>query len=322
MSTVTYVGNFEPEWSTENDVRRAFEELGYEVTCLQENKTNVRTIQAAASQSDLLLWTGTWDDLFSLDEVRDVTHDLAKAGVPSACYHLDTFWETSRGGRRWWRHPMFAMGHVFTADGDSERRWEDMGVRHRWLRPGVRHDACYVGEAREEYACDVALVGSNGKGYHEDVWPYRRDLVLALEEMCDRRGWGWRNPGGEPDKPDNGKVPRDGRMNDFYASAKVTVGDSLCPLKDDSLYWSDRAYEAPGRGGLLVMPQINELLHDYEGNMAMYPWDDFGALERVVEFLLDDEGYRAKLREANHEVAKRDHTYVNRVEEILEVVIP
>ena len=36
MSKIAYVGNFEPEFSTENDVRKAFEALGYEVIKLQE----------------------------------------------------------------------------------------------------------------------------------------------------------------------------------------------------------------------------------------------------------------------------------------------
>jgi hypothetical protein len=36
---IGYIGNFEPEWSTENDVRKAFEHLGHEVVKLQEDKT-------------------------------------------------------------------------------------------------------------------------------------------------------------------------------------------------------------------------------------------------------------------------------------------
>jgi hypothetical protein len=316
--TIAYVGNFESEWSTENDVRKAFEHMGHAVVGVQENKSNLKTLQTLAHSADLLLWTSTWDDSFDPVAVRDLVHDLAKGGIPSATYHLDSFWATNRGGRRWWLNPMFMMGHVFTADGDHERQWANLGVRHRWLRPGVRHDACHAGEPRDEFVCDVAVVGSNGHGYHEDVWPYRRKLVDTLIGMCKRNGWSWRNPGGTPKT----KVLRNDDVNDFYASAKVTIGDSLCPLKDGSHYWSDRAYEGPGRGGMLVMPQIDALQEDYEGHMVMYPWDDFAALEDVIAYLLEDEAYRWKVQSANHDVAKRDHTYVNRMTTMLEEVMP
>lgn len=312
---VAYVGNFDPEWSTENDVRLAFEHLGHEVVKLQENKLDARRLREAALESDLLLWTSTWHHV-GLEDAMDVFHACAKAGIPTATYHLDTFWVTERGGRKWWREAMFHTAHVFTADGDHQDEWAALGVNHHWLRPGLRHTATTPGTARDEYACDVAFVGSNGRGYHEDIWPYRRELVDELRAMCTRNGWSFRNPGGDEDK-----VPR-GRMNDAYASMKVTVGDSLCPMRDKSHYWSDRAYEAPGRGGLLVMPRIDELVADYEGLLPTYEWGDWGSLEWQVATLLDpsmNEGSVAEAR-ACHTIAAERHTYVNRMAELLDVV--
>lgn len=322
MTRVAYVGNFGPEYSTENDVRRAFESMEVDVTCMQEDKVRLDTLSEIAHESDLLLWTSTWDDAFTLADARTLAHDLAKKGIPSATYHLDTFWVTSRGGRRWWLNPMFGMGHVFTADGDHERKWVDMGVRHHWLRPGVRHDAVHVGEFKDEHACDVAFVGSNGRGYHEDVWTYRRDLVDHLRAMCDRNGWSWRNPGGEPEREDYGKVSRGEPMNEFYASAKVTVGDSLCPQRERSRYWSDRAYEAPGRGGFLIMPQIDALLKDYDDSLVMYPWGDWGKLEELIDWWLSNDAARKDLVEKNLETVRQRHTYVHRMTELLETVLP
>ena len=94
------------------------------------------------------------------------------------------------------------------------------------------------GTFKEEYACDVAFVGSNGEGYHTDVWTYRKELVDYIRLMCQRHGWSFKNPGG--DEP---KIARGEQMNDFYASAKVTIGDSLCLKKENSHYWSDRVDE-------------------------------------------------------------------------------
>ena len=81
----------------------------------------------------------------------------------------------------------------------------------------------------------VEVFGSNGEGYHTDVWTYRKELVDYIRIMCQRNGWKFRNPGG--DEP---KIARGEQMNDFYASAKVTIGDSLCLKKENSHYWSDR----------------------------------------------------------------------------------
>ena len=311
---IAYVGNFGPEWSTENDVRLAFEHLGHEVAQLQENNLRRDTLHREALASDLLLWTGTWGDAIPLGDALDTFHACAKAGIPTATYHLDTFWVTDRGGRKWWREPMFHTAHVFTADGDHQDEWAALGVNHHWLRPGVRHTACHPGVFREEFACDVAFVGSNGKGYHEDVWPYRRELMDELRVMCERNGWSFRNPGG-----DEAKVGR-GDMNDFYASAKVTVGDSLCPLRDDSLYWSDRVYEATGRGGCLIMPRINALRSEFDGNMRMYTWGDWDNLERSITSALEDEESRKSRTAYCAKVTAKDHTYVARMQELLSTV--
>lgn len=321
MTRVAYVGNFEPEFSTENDVRVAFESMGVTIIPLQENKATPGAIRDIAMVSDLLLWTGTWDDAQPLDETITTVKMLAQKGIPSACYHLDTFWTSDRGDRRWWLAPMFQMQTVFTADGDSTPLWERMGVDHRWLRPAVRHTACEPGTFNPKYACDVALVGSNGIGYHESVWPYRAELVRQLQAMCARNGWTWRNPGGEPERPDNGKIPRDHRMNDFYASAKVTVGDSLCINREASKYWSDRAYEAPGRYGRLIMPEITRLRDDFDGYMQMYDWGDWQQLEALISSALDDDRTWDFERRLCHEIVMRDHTYVNRCTSILDTMI-
>lgn len=311
---VSYIGNFEPEFSTENDVRKAFEFLGWEVKCLQENQVTTSEVLAVATNSDLLLITGTWDDALPLKNMLGIFKRCAELGIPTATLHLDTFWPVSRGDRAWWLHPMFHTSHIFTADGDHQGKWEGLGKQHTWLRPAIRHDAVHKGNFRSDYECDVAFVGSNGQGYHEDVWSYRKDLLAELWVMCRRNGWTFKNPGG--DMP---KIERSAEMNNFYASAKVTVGDSLCLNKEDALYWSDRAYEAPGRHGLLIMPKIKALSNDYEGKLPMYEWGDWVDLEGKIEALLDYD-FNQQVRNDTYEIVKKNHTYVNRVQEMLGVL--
>lgn len=312
--TIAYIGNFSSEWTTENDVRKAFEHLGHRVVKLQENRTRLATIYHEAMNSDLLLITSTWDDAIPLDKWLDLLKDMAQDGKPTATLHLDTFWGKRRGGRKWWLNPMFHTAYIFTADGDYQKEWKLYGKNHIWLPPAVRHDAAHFGTFRQEYACDVAFVGSNGVGYHEDVWPYRKELVQALTEMCRRNGWTFKNPGG-----DDPKISRGEDMNDFYASAKVTVGDSLCLKRDKSQYWSDRVPEATGRGGFLIMPYIEEL-NTQGWKIPSYAWGDYDGLGSQIKYYLAESLERDNNRIANQLVTASNHTYVNRVQTILKEV--
>lgn len=313
---VAYVGNFVGvPYSTENDVRKAFEYLGHEVIPLQENQTNPSKILGEALRSDLLLITSTWDNALPLHNMLDVFKRCADQGIPTATLHLDAFWSTPRNGRKWWLNPMFHTAYLFTADGDHEEKWKALGKNHIWLPPAVRHDACHFGEYREEYACDVAFVGSNGQGYHEDVWPYRKELVDNLRAMCKKNGWSFKNPGG-----DDPKISRGDDLNDFYASAKVTVGDSLCLKKQDSKYWSDRVPEATGRGGFLIMPEINKLDKLYNLHLPQYSWGDWFKVEQYIGYYLENVDDRLDRVKNCQSITAKNHTYVSRVNEILKTI--
>lgn len=316
---IAYIGNFNPEYSTENDVRKAFEHLGHEVVRLQENSLNGTQVRNVALNSDLLLITSTWE-ILPLDTMLDIFFECAKSGIPTATLHLDTFWPTKRDGRGWWKNPMFHTGTIFTADGDWQAQWKRLGKNHVWLPPAVRFDACHRGTFKPEYQCDVAFVGSNGVGYHEDVWTYRKDFINNLKETCARNGWTFRNPGGELNRPNMGKVDRNDDLNDFYASARVIVGDSLCVKKEKARYWSDRVPETTGRGGCLIMPQIDELKEVYDGSLVMYPWNDWDALERQIRYYLEHESERHGIIETTQKITAEHHTYVNRVQTILREV--
>lgn len=311
---VTYIGNFDPDYSTENDVRKAFEYLGHEVRALQENKTN--WINLENFDYDLLLITSTWDEALDLKAWLGLIKECSERGIPTATLHLDTFWGKLRGGRKWWLNPMFHTAYIFTADGDYQKEWKAFGKNHIWLPPAVRHDAAHFGKFREEYACDVAFVGSNGVGYHEDVWSYRKELVDQLRVMCKRNGWSFKNPGG-----DDPKISRGEDMNDAYRSMKVTIGDSLCLKKGDSKYFSDRQTESWSRGGFVIMPQIN-CLTEFSGGIKppMYEWGNYKQLEKQIKYYLANEQDKNNIVTKMQAYYKDNHTYVNRANKILEVI--
>lgn len=312
---IAYIGNFEPEFSTENDIRKAFEYLGHEVVKIQENKMNTLMVREIALSSDMLLITSTWDAIIDLRDMLDIFYECAKKGIPTATIHLDVFWGTTRGGRKWWLNPMFYTAYVFTVDGDHDNEWKKFGKNHIYLPPGIRYDAAHFGKFVEKYSCDVAFVGSNGVGYHEDVWPDRKILVDNLRAMCKRNGWKFKNPGG-----DDPKISRNDDMNDFYASCKVSVGDSLCHLREKSKYWSDRLPESTGRGAVLIMPQIDAIYDIYGDSVAMYPWNDFATLEKTIKQLLDDPETRSSMSKKSQKITADNHTYINRAQTILDTI--
>ncbi len=312
--TISYIGNHNNPRSTECDVSEAIELLGHKVIRLQENATNINEVWQNAINSDLLLITGTWDSI-PLTEFINLVHELSLLGIPSATLHLDTFWGTSRGGRKWWLEGMFHTGYLFTADGDYQDQWKLLGKNHNWLPPALRYSASKPGNFRKEYECDVAFVGSNGVGYHEDVWQYRKELLHALRVICQRNCWSFKNPGG-----DDPKIDRGDDMNDFYASAKVTVGDSLCLKKEQSHYFSDRVFEATGRHGLLIMPQIDVLNEFFNNMLPMYSWGNYQDLEIKIKKYLEDEKLRKEIVGYCASLVKQKHTYINRVKEMLSII--
>lgn len=306
---IAYVGNFKPSFSTENHVRLSLVELGHEVVGLQEDVVSFGKVRQHALQSDLLLHTTTWDTL-PHEEMRALFDECSSAGVPTVGYHLDLFWGIARGGRQWLDEPMFRSAWYFSTDGDHQEDWNRVGVNHVWLPAGVYGRECDPGRARREYVCDVAFVGSDGRGYHPE-WPYRRQLCRHLERAYAGR---YHNPGGLEPKL------REGALNDFYASAKVTVGDSLALHREDSHYWSDRVYEATGRGGLLVMPRMHALSDEFEGALPMYDWGDWQQLDWLISHFLAKPEVRAAHKQRCWEITTSRYTYKHRIQTVLETI--
>lgn len=310
---IVHVGHWDSLWETENDWQAAFESLGHVVVPVDVRYVSWGNIRAAALRSDLLLWSGGCQPTQPLADTIETVHTLAARGIPSATVHLDRWWGLDRGGCPWSLNPMFQTGTIFTASGDDQDLWDRWGKRHVWLPPAVRHTVIdQPGVARPEWECDVAFVGSNGRGYHPE-WPYRRALHHALADMCTRNDWRYLNPGG-----DHPRISRE-FMTDFYASATVTVGDSLCPLREASCYWSDRPIETTGRRGLIVMPRIEALANLYP-TMPSYPWGDWAALEATIAHLLDNPDERARINGDCHQITAGGHTYRHRAATVLDTL--
>jgi len=290
---VAYIGNFEPPHSTENHYAISFEALSCQVTRFQENRTSEADVRAALDQTDLLLYTRTWN---SLDKATARIIAEPPDGVVTAAVHLDVWWDLDREDEPA-TSAMFRAQHVFTADGRYPDRWAALGVNHHYLMPAVV-DLDLVGERLgtpdpDRWPFDVAFIGS--KHYHHE-WPFRPALI---DYLAARYGKRFAHVGGDGAvRGTDGGAMRGQELNDLYATVPVIVGDS-CFAAPDIPYVSDRAFETPGRGGFSVFPAINEVQSELWSvpSQVYYQPGNLDSVGMVVDLWLERFADNPKLHE-------------------------
>ena len=307
---ITFLGNFEVPFSSENHHALSLESLGHEVIRLQENRTDTNAVLSSALRSDLFVWVKThgWNTP-GKRTIRDVINILKANNKKTISYHLDLY----MGIERWNEYKdsdLFAIDHFFTVD-PQMAKWlnENTQVKGHFVPAGVYDKECYIADVPIER--DIIFVGS--RGYHHE-WPWRPQLIDWLKETYKDRFQHW---GG-----DGLGVVRGDALNKLYASTKIVIGDTLSPNFDYPYYFSDRLFETTGRGGFILFPYIKGI-EDYfkpGKELATYKFGNFDDLRGKIDFYLRNRPLREQLRQAGYARTKKDHTYKNRWQEILEVL--
>lgn len=311
---VGYIGNFEPEHSTESHVYRALTTNGHDVERFQENHfARWDDLARSIGNFDFVLWTRTgWDPPVPPDKQQAVLNAGRAAGTPVVGFHLDRWFGLNREPEIV-RSLFFKSDLVITADGDPnhQRRFEASGVNHHWMPPGVSRGECErVAQPRPEFAHDVVFCGSSH--YYHAEWGYRLELVRWLEATFGNR---------------LGLYPRDqpalrGQpLVDLYGNAKVMVGDS-CLNGGITHYWSDRIPETLGRGGFLIHPYVEGIEeHFVDGqHLVLYPLGDFARLKELVEYFVANDGVRREIAAAGRAHVLEHHTYERRMEQVVNLL--
>ena len=310
MATVAYLGNYRYPFTTETHIANTLERLGHEVIRIQESpEWNADVLMNSLNQKvlDFLLWTRTPD--LESSSMGDVLEYCKRRKITTVSYHLDLYVGLKRDGGMD-TSPFWRTDYVFTPDGDpySAEVFKEKGINHHWLKPGVDKSECYI--ADEPITRDVIFVGS--KGYHPE-WPYRPKLIEWLQSTYGSRFEHWGS--------DGLGVVRNDALNRLFASTRVVVGDSLC-LPGHTNYWSDRVYETLGRGGFLIMPSIPGLeqeLKDGE-DLISYEYGDFPELKYLIDYYLQADPERERIRQHGHEKVKKHYTYDERLKEMFDVL--
>lgn len=321
IKKTTFLGNFSVDYCTEVHHAKTYEKLGIEVVRLQEGVATAKEILSQAVHSDAFCWTHTHG--WNTPDIEWVLKELKILGIPSYGYHLD-LWLGIEREKDLNNDPFWKVEYFFSVDKemvDLLNSREDLPKGH-FLPAGVFEDECYIAKPdRDKYPHDIIFVGS--RGYHPE-WPYRKQLIEWLEKTYGNRFAQYGGGGLGTIRGDD--------LNVLYASAKIVVGDTLCPNFTKPYYLSDRIFETTGRGGFLIHPYIegigdlftiadtNGEILDGEAHIATYRFNDFVDLEDQIELYLDSEIRREEIRIAGFEQTRKNHTYTQRLDKLLGIL--
>jgi hypothetical protein len=227
---------------------------------------------------------------------------LRQIKVPKIAYHLDYYFGISRQTNLE-NDPFWHCDFVFQPDGDHLDEFKNLGINTYFSPPAIFKDACYLLDRPKNH--ELIFVGSYNN-YHGE-WPWRRDLINKLYTYPQFELY----PQGE-------NVVREEALNELYASTKVVVGDSLC-LPNNKTYTSDRIFETTGRGGFILFPKIEYLTKIFPKEI-FYEVADWDSLHRKIDYYLEHHEERETLRLKCHEITKKNHTYMQRLKKMLEVI--
>lgn len=305
---ITFLGNFNVNFTTETHHLEAYRALGHTVKTLQEGLVSAKEVEESAMNSDLLVWTHTHG--WNTPGMGEVLRKLKNKGIPSVGYHLD-LWMGLKRELDLINDEYWGIEYFFTVDQGFVGKLKEMGVDAYFLPAGVNKRECYLGNKREGFEHDIIFVGS--KRYHPE-WPYRPKLVQWLENTYGNR---FAHYGG-----DGLGVVRGKSLNNLYASSKIVIGDTLCLNFDYPYYLSDRIFETTGRGGFIIHPYIEGLAELFEINkeIVSYNFNDFDGLKTKIDYYLSNEELREQIRLAGMERTKKDHTYENRLQYLLHTI--
>lgn len=324
---IAYIGNFKPPHSTENHVLRALRWHGHEVTPIQEDERGAyEQANNKAPRFDLVFWTRTgwdWNRIYGHDEgtqmaFEDQLNMLVKCHevrTPVIGFHLDRWFDLGRESQL--DEPFFLCDIVFTADGGNQDRFLDRAINHQPILPGVSMFECELGRWRQDFASNLAFVGS-WQGHYHTEHQHRHDLILWLKKN-HRRDCAFWPKDGQP-------AVRGAELRDLYRSVGLLIGDSCFAGTDKSYgYISDRIPETLGRGGLLLHPRVpgvTDTIGGFVDGEHLLCWNayDWGELAAKIDWALTHTREAEEIAYNGRAHVLAHHTYEVRVREVIEHV--
>mgnify|MGYP001566855233 CR=1 FL=1 len=313
---ILYIGNYAVEGSplgmcpNAEYIENTFRELGHVVTGMNECEVSPEDIlkELESGYDFILTEEGRLKGDFKNDKGKDVLlglfNEVMEQDIPVIPWLTNIFFGIMRRQDQILHNPVFKAKIVFTTDGGHQKEFEEAGVNHVCLRQGIYEPESYISQNRYNTKAEIGFIGS----VYEDIWPYRKNLIQFLKQTYGDR---FEHFG------ERGEI-RHAPLNDLCATLKIVVGDSVY----SPYYWSNRVYEIIGRGGFFIHPAVDGLDEEFMPykHYIPYKFGDFNNLKRVIDYYLEHNEEREKIRIAGMEYCKKNHTYLHRVKEMLRIL--
>lgn len=313
---IIILGNKRADYCSEVDYKWTLEQMGHEVLILQESEATGEQVLEASSKADALMWIHTWLWRTPGLHMGEVLRQLKERGVPTFTYHLDLMLDLDRH-KELAEIGMFEIQHFFTVEGDfADWLNANTSVKGHYLPAGVILRDCFIAEPDQNFPYDVVFTGSYD--YHA-TWPYRPKLLNFLRKTYGNKYHRWGHAG-----RDRFSSPyiMGADLNKIYSSAKVVVADTFCTNFNKPYYFSNRVFEQTGKGAFVIHPYIKGLEDCFElgKEIVSYEYDNFEELKSKIDYYIEHPIEREEIRKAGHERTKRDHTFTNRLKDMLNTI--
>ena len=288
---ILYVGNFFEPWMSEEYIAKSFEALGHYVK--RRDETNIsddNIIEDSKRGYDFLLYS-------KLRIKGSQENVLKNVNIPKVCWFFDIYPKTIREKRL--RGDWVQMAdYFFTTDNGNQEFYKKMGRSHECIRQGIYHEEAMEGKFNEKLKTKIFFAGA------QNHWFSPRQQFLDFLQRTYKHDFNWPR-----------RTTRQMRLNNSIASAKIVVGHNI----RFPHYWSNRIYEMTGRGGFFITPSVDGLEEEFEDGKHIICYEDknFDDLKSKIDYYLEHDDEREKIRKAGFEHCKNNFTYKHRCQELL-----
>lgn len=287
---IIYLGNFENPFSdtTEKHIKYALEEEGHEVITIDENDFSTEKILSIESPDLFLFHKGGFPDRVDLPDLVELLNRLA---CKKAYWYFDKVYQD----RVVWAESITPFVDYAVLTDESWVRTRNYKNTHI-LRQGISTQDNELGK-KADTVNEIVFTGS--------IYGERALFVKALKELYGPRF----------------RVVNDAfgrRLYDLAASTKVFVAPKY---PQDNFYWSNRIYQILGSGGFLIHPKLDGLADEgfIDGeNIVLYR--NGRELREKIDYYLEHDDEREKIRKAGHKHVTENYTYSKRVKDFLDII--
>lgn len=259
--------------------------LGHEVVCFHETEWE----RALDTPGDMLLFN-KWFNVQALEKV--------KGRLKRVFWQFDLLGQGSIAKlSKSVRGLLYYADYGFCTDGDWVREHQGEGcTKLHWLPQGA--DPRMVGRHPAGSPSRILFAGGNSIGSQRQLW---------IRDMRSR--WG---------RSFHQIVRQHGAALAGHVSGADIVVAPDAPGTDN--YWSNRIYLMLGFGAFLIHPYYSGLVDHYEDGKEIIYYRSRPDLHEKIAYYLEHPEERRAIAAAGLERTKRDHTYLQRCQKLMQIV--